>query len=270
MLWIDSFQFLLYLFTAVLTIAACVIALNASVFDLLGELMEAGKLKVFHSSGDVLFDSTLAVSAIFGGILLSFASHGADHMMVQRALACRDLRSARMAMIGSGLFVFIQFGIFLLVGSMLYLMFSGEEFAKDREYTAFINMDFLHSGLKGLVVAGILSAAMSTLSSSINALASSTIMDWMKKNRSLKLSWVVSLFWAAVLITVALVFDESDESLVILGLQIASFTYGGLLGLFLLGRSKRKFRTASLITGLVGSLAVVLIMKWYGLAWTCP
>ena len=117
-------------------------------------------------------------------------------------------------------------------------------------------------------MAGILSAAMSTLSSSINALASSTIMDWMKKNRSLKLSWVVSLFWAAVLITVALVFDESDESLVILGLQIASFTYGGLLGLFLLGRSKRKFRTASLITGLVGSLAVVLIMKWYGLAWT--
>jgi SSS family transporter len=267
-LWVDSFQFLLYLFTAVLTIAACIIALNASVFELLGDLLEAGKLKVFHFSGNVLFDSTLAVSGVLGGLFLSFASHGADHMMVQRALACRDLRSARWAMVGSGLFVFLQFGLFLLVGSMLYLLFSGEELEIDREYATFINLNFLHSGLKGLVVAGVLSAAMSTLSSSINALASSTIMDWMKKDRSLKRSWVVSIFWAAVLITVALVFDESDEALVIVGIQIASITYGGLLGLFLLSRWKRKFRTASLITGLIGSLVVVVIIWQCGVAWT--
>jgi len=55
---------------------------------------------------------------------------------------------------------------------------------------------------------------------------------------------------------------------VVVGLQIASFTYGGLLGLFILSKMKRQFKPVSLIVGLVASLLIVFVLKWVGLAWT--
>ena len=84
----------------------------------------------------------------------------------------------------------------------------------DREFPTFI-AQYLPVGLKGLLLAGVLSSAMSTLSSSINSLASSTVNDWVKKTKSLKLSRFVSLVWAAILIGIALLFDEGDEAIVI-------------------------------------------------------
>ena len=64
------------------------------------------------------------------------------------------------------------------------------------------------------------------------------------------------------------VFDESDKSIVVMGLEIASFTYGGLLGLFLLTKIERDFSQVSLISGLVASMLIVFVMKSQGLAWT--
>ena len=95
--------------------------------------------------------------------------------------------------------------------------------------------------LRGLLTVGVLSAAMSTISSSINSLASSTLIDWFgKKNVTLRQSMLVSLFWAVILIGIASIFNEDNTSLKIIGLQIASFTYGGLLGLFILTKINRQ------------------------------
>jgi hypothetical protein len=53
-----------------------------------------------------------------------------------------------------------------------------------------------------------------------------------------------------------------------MGLQIASFTYGGLLSLFILSKMKREFSPASIAIGLVFSILTVLVLKYFGLAWT--
>ena len=76
------------------------------------------------------------------------------------------------------------------------------------------------------------------------------------------------MIWGGILICIALLFDESDSAIVIVGLQIASFTYGGLLGLFLLSRLSRKFYTSSLIFGLIASFMIVFYVKSIGFAWT--
>jgi Na+/proline symporter len=207
------------------------------------------------------------MSAIVGGALLSFSSHGVDYMMVQRVLGTRNLTAARKAMVGSGIFVFLQFGVFLLAGSLIYLLMGGVEIERDREFTTFI-VDYLPVGLKGVLLAGVLSAAMSTLSSSINSLASSTVTDWLGGNQSIRRSQLVSLIWGLVLIAIALLFDESDSAIVIVGLQIASFTYGGLLGLFLLSKMKRDIHPVSLMVGLISSLLIVFYLKQVGIAWT--
>ena len=265
--WVDSFQFVLYLAGGLITILYIFLHSDNSAANILTGLGEAGKTKIFNFSGELLKDPYFFLSAVIGGVFLSFSSHGVDHMMVQRVLGTKDLRSGQKAMIGSGIFVMLQFGIFLLAGSLIFYYFDGIALQKDREFSSFI-VDHLPTGLRGLLLAGIISAAMSTLSSSINSLASSTIVDWFGGRSSIRTSKIVSLFWASVLIGIALIFDESDSAIVIIGLQIASFTYGGLLGLFLLTKINRKFNSISLIVGLISSLLIVFYLKQVGLAWT--
>jgi len=265
--WVDSIQFVLYLFGGVTSIMFALNYLGKPLGDVISELSISGKMSIFNWTGNPLSDPYYFISAIVGGVLLSFSSHGVDYMMVQRVLGTKNLNEAKKAMIGSGLFVLLQFTIFLFAGSIIYLLMEGLEIERDREFTTFI-VNYLPVGLKGLLLAGVLSAAMSTLSSSINSLASSTVADWMRGVKSVKQSQLISMAWGVILILIALLFDESESAIVIVGLQIASFTYGGLLGLFLLSKMKQKFHSSSLIAGLVSSLGIVFYLKHIGIAWT--
>ena len=265
--WLDSIQFILYLFGGIASIIIVLNLLDQSLFEAISTLSGEGKLSVFNWQGDLIKEPYYFITAIVGGVLLSFSSHGVDYMMVQRVLGTKNLSAARKAMVGSGIFVFLQFSVFLMAGSLIYLLMGGVEMERDREFTSFI-VNYLPIGLKGVLLAGVLSAAMSTLSSSINSLASSTVTDWLGGGQTIKKSQWVSLIWGVILIAIALLFDESDSAIVIVGLQIASFTYGGLLGLFLLSRMKRSFRSESLIVGLVASFGIVFYLNQIGIAWT--
>lgn len=265
--WLDSIQFVLYLSGGLITIAFIVANLNIGLPEAFETLANGGKLKVINNDWRLFSEPWAFFSALTGGILLSLGSHGVDYMLVQRVLGCKNIASGRKAMIGSGIFVFIQFTVFLLAGSLIYLFLGDAQIEKDREFASFI-VNHLPAGLKGLLLAGVLSAAMSTLSSSINSLASSTVTDLLGGNASLNRSRLISLGWAAVLISIALVFDESDSAIVVLGLKIGSFTYGGLLGLFLLSGSKRDFHVASLALGLFAGMATVFALEYAGVAWT--
>ena len=188
-------------------------------------------------------------------------------LMVQRVLSTQNLSSARKSMVASGVFVFIQFAVFLFAGSLIFLIIGEADIQKDREFTYFI-VNYMPVGVRGILLAGVLSAAMSTLSSSINSLASSTVTDWFKKRSDITFSRLVSLAWGIVLISIALLFDEGDSAIIIVGLQIASFTYGALLGLFLLSKFQHDFLPISLIFGLVLSVVTVFILKQNEFAWT--
>ena len=265
--WVDSVQFMLYLVGGVLSIIIIWNYLNQPISSLIMQLSEGSKLSIFNFEGNFFKDPFFALSAIIGGILLSFSSHGVDYMMVQRVLGTKNLKSAQKAMIGSGILVFVQFLIFLIAGSLIYILMEGAQLDNDREFTTFI-INYLPIGIKGILLAGVLSAAMSTLSSSINSLSSSIITDWMGGNKSIKKSQLVGFICGLVLILIALLFDESDSAIVIVGLQIASFTYGGLLGLFLLSRFKTNFHNSSLICGLIFSFLIVFYLKSIELPWT--
>jgi Na+/proline symporter len=265
--WLESFQFGLYLAGGLLSIAFILNALDVPMPVLLAKLQAAGKLRIINPDSHIFTNPLAFFGAFFGGALLSLCSHGVDHMMVQRVLGCTNLSAARKAMVGSGFFVLFQFSVFLLAGSMIYLYMQGAPMQKDREFANFIVHE-LPTGLKGLLVAGVLSAAMSTHSSAINSLASSTVNDLLSGRATLGTSRLISLAWAVLLVAIAPLFDARNEAIVMLGLEIASFTYGGLLGLFLLSKSGKSFGPASLSTGLVASMMVVFLLKLAGLAWT--
>jgi solute:Na+ symporter, SSS family len=183
--------------------------------------------------------------------MLSAASHGTDQLIVQRLLATRSLADARTALVGSGVVVILQFLLFLLVGSAIWAAgLAPGTLAADEIFPRFI-IEHLPIGLAGLVVAGILAAAMSTISSSINALASSMTHDiyvGLTGRRDpvhlFRVGRAFSALWGAGLIAGALFFYQyasgQDTPIVVLALSIASITYGALLGTyFLAGRWPR-------------------------------
>ena len=165
-IWIDSIQFILYLLGGLISVAIALNYLEIPLFEIISNLSSSNKLKIFTFEGNLFYDPYFFLSAIIGGIFLSFSSHGIDHMMVQRVLSTKNIKSAKKAMIGSGIIVFLQFTIFLFAGSLIYLVTNNMDVQKDRDFTYFI-VNFLPTGVKGLLLAGVLSAAMSTLSLSL-------------------------------------------------------------------------------------------------------
>ena len=264
---IDAIQFFIYFLSALICIYYLLQHIDLNLYDSILFLGNHQKLNIFNFSGNPIYEPLMFISAVIGGSMLSFSSHGVDYMMVQRVLATKDIKSARKAMIGSGIFVFLQFAFFLFVGSLLFVATDCNLIDKNEEISYIIN-NFLPHGMKGILVAGILSVAMSTLSSSINSLSSSTINDWFPKLDNIYSSRIVSVFWTFILITTALFFSDPDGPLLIIGLKIASFTYGSLLSLFLLSKLSKNIDTSTIIIGyLYGILNVFYFIK-LDIAWT--
>ena len=278
--WMDVVQMIVYVLGALLTVGLLLSALDVSYFQLLSQ---AGKLQVFDlSSGlqSVLTRPYVLITAVIGGGIFSMASHGTDQLIVQRLLSCKTLHDARKAIIGSAFFVMGQFAIFLLVGALLWAFYGGADAASiglgrlDEVFPKYI-IENLPIGIAGLVLAGILAAAMSTLSSSLNALASSSLNDLMGDRLSgmtdaaaLKLSRVLTLGWALVFVFFATLFEDRQNPVVELGLSIASFTYGSLLGAFFLGLWFKRVREMdALIAFVIGLVTMILII--FGL-WLTP
>ena len=242
--------------------------------------LAGGKLRVF----DFAFSLTKSYtfwSGLIGGTFLTMASHGTDQTMVQRLLAARNERDSKKALLGSGVIVFAQFALFLVIGVMLFVFAQQASLPTpadaDRIFPEFIVRE-MPVGLAGLVLASIFAVAMSNASGSLNSLASSSVIDLGKRDasgspQSLGRSRRMTLLWGVALASLGLV---PWGGVLEAGLTIASITYGGLLGVFLLGSwNRRASETGALIgfaTGIVAMIAVrfctPLAFTWYVLAGT--
>jgi SSS family solute:Na+ symporter len=237
----------------------------------------AGKLQVFNFTTSVWVPYTFWAGLI-GGTFLTTASHGTDQLIVQRLLAARGQKQSVTALLSSGVAVFFQFALFLMVGIMLwaYYRVPSSTFGRpDRIYPTFIVTRMPH-GISGLLIAAILAAAMSNLSAALNSLSSSAIMDFYARLRPLadektkmRLSRVATLAWALVLFGLAMIALHKVGRVVEVGLQIASVAYGALLGVFLLGVLTRRANQLGAMVGMGFGFGVELYL-WMGtrVPWT--
>ena len=145
----------------------------------------AGKLQVFNFTPSFWIPYTFWAGLI-GGTFFTVASHGTDQLIVQRLLAARNQKQSVTALLTSGVAIVFQFALFLLVGVMLWAYYrvpSSNFLRPDRIYPTFIVSRMPH-GISGLLIAAILAAAMSNLSAALNALSSSSIMDFYVRSSS--------------------------------------------------------------------------------------
>jgi solute:Na+ symporter, SSS family len=217
-------------------------------------------------------------AGIIGGAFLTTASHGTDQLIVQRLLAARNQRQSVLALLSSGVAVFLQFALFLFVGAMLFVYYRvpSSDFGRaDRIYPTFIVSRMPH-GIAGLLIAAILAAAMSNLSAALNSLSSSSMMDFYLRFRPtasetgrLRLARLATVAWALILFALAVLALHHVGRVVEVGLQIASVAYGALLGVFLLGVLTRRANQAGAIVGMFCGFAMELYLwGWSQVAFT--
>ncbi|OQO90070.1 sodium:solute symporter [Saccharomonospora piscinae] len=268
-IWVDVIQMSIYVVGA---IAAVFILAGKLPEGWFGSLADEGKFQFFDFSSDIVTNQYAFITAVVGGALFAMASHGSDQLMVQRLLACKTVRDSQKAVIASGVVVFVQFALFLVVGAMLWSFYDGADPASmglgsnDELFPKFI-VEQLPAGLSGILIAGILAAAMSTISSSLNSLSTSTVSDIYQRVTKkelpdavvLKQAKMWTLIWAVVFVLFASMFTSTDEPVVEVGLSIASYTYGALLGAFALGIFVKRARQTDAIVAFVSTIVVAAI-----------
>lgn len=272
--WMDVVQMAVYVGGA---IGAVYVLLGRVPVDWFTQAAAAGKTELINFA----FDESLAtwitnpytfVTAVIGGAIFSMASHGTDQLIVQRLLTCRNEADGQKALIASGFVVMFQFALFLLVGLLLWSRYAGASVEElgltrgDEIFPMFI-IEGLPPGVSGILLAGIIAAAMSTLSSSLNSLASSSVLDLFERvrgrpiqeDRALFVARAFTMVWGILFIFFATLFEDDSNPVVELGLAIASFTYGGLLGVFLLGLLNKATDQADAV---ISFLFTIFFMTW--------
>ena len=215
-------------------------------------------------------------AGVLGGTFLTMASHGTDQLMVQRMLAARNLRESRLALLSSGVVIFMQFALFLLIGVGLWVFYGLHPASLagigggngNRIFPGFI-VEEMPVGVAGLLVAAILAAAMSNLSAALNSLSSTTVVDFYMgwrpgaaEQERMVVSRASTVMWALVLFAVAVyaVHAGGKGNVVEIGLSIASVAYGCLLGVFLLGTLTKYATQTGAIVGMVTGFGVNLAL----------
>ncbi|MDE2731204.1 MAG: sodium:solute symporter [Bacteroidota bacterium] len=279
--WMDVIQMILYLGGGLLAIVLLVQIIPQGGWS---EAVAAGKFRILDfgmggSFADWITQPYVFITALVGGGIFSMASHGTDQLIVQRLLTCRNVQDSRKALVGSAVVVAAQFALFLMVGALLWVHYAGQSpdalgLSRADEIFPKYMIEGLPAGLSGLLLAGILAAAMSTLSSSLNSLASSTMMDLYERlirrpladTRALRLSRWMTLAWGGLFVVFASLFEDTQNPIVELGLAIASFTYGGLLGAFLLGLLVARARESDAILAFIvtiGAMVGIIFGLWH-------
>lgn len=191
-------------------------------------------------------------AGLIGSTFITMATHGTDQDMVQRMLTAPDIRRSRRSLILSGLADIPIAMTFLTIGLLLWVYYQSHF---DPNLPKTPNETFCHFilyempiGLRGLLIAGIFATAMGSLSTALNALATSFTRDWYETyiNRnassddSLRAVRRATIWFAFLMIIVAsatsyivIVFPNVRIIPIVLG--IYGYTYGSVLGIFLAG-----------------------------------
>ena len=279
-IWTDVVQMLLYVGGAILSFSVILSQIPGGWPHIYALAGEAHKFQMFDFrfawTAEFFSRNYSFWAGLIGGCFLTTASHGTEQLMVQRLLAARNIRESRAALFGSWIVIFFQFALFLFIGVLLWVHYSDAHLPApktiDRIYPDFI-WNNLPPAIAGLVIAAILAAGMSNLSAALNALSSTSIMDFYKplatrsghshsEGHYLKLARGATIAWGVILFLVGL-FARQVHSVLEAGLTIASILYGSLLGVFFLGLLTRSVRENAAMAGMVAGFITMICVRLF-------
>lgn len=226
---------------------------------------------------------------IIGGFFLYASYYGTDQTQAQRLLSAKDEKTIRQLLFANGVLRFpvvliycslgLVLGGFILVApdfvdelAVVTQRYFPAEYASsgikpDLMVPVFI-INYLPHGLIGILMVGILSAAMSSLSSTVNSLSAVTVEDFFNRGKK-KLSGVkymmvskgAVVFWGAVCIASAFLLGGSESSVIEIINAIGSVFYGPVLATFLLAIYSKKVNKYGMNAGIILSVLINLVFS---------
>ena len=332
LLYIDTFQTLLMIFTGILALVLVACDLNSVDFTQLWHLLTDGgmvknpavegvvpgiaadgqltgwsrgsKLEMFDPSIDFSKPYTI-IGGLIGVTIFRVAQFSTDHEFVQRQLACKDVKKAGRSLVASQLITLPTVLIFLGIGLLLYVKYITDPSADGALSEGFFSdardifpqyiKNHIPVGVRGLMITGLLAAALSSFNSAINSMASSFVSDlylpiWEQRRGTVvsdsqqmaSSRWVVALMGTMLTlfaILTCVMQQSSGLNLVDFATGVMCFAYVGMLGVFLTAIFTKRGNTASVLSALIVGLIIVIPLmfqkSFFGhnyIAWTwwCP
>lgn len=275
-IWTDLVQFFILIAGGIAALVFISNDLPGQWDTLVSEGMQADKFRTFDFSTDPRVAFTFW-AALIAMPFQNVAIYGTDHLFVQRLLCCRNQREAQKAVLWSTIGELVPV-LMLTVGVGLYAFYQYNPLSDslaalvaergDRIFPAFIISE-IPTGLKGLLIAATLSAAISSLDSILAALSQISLTMFYQpfvrpeanQTHLLKVSRMLVIFWGVVLAIMAWLFSASELDLITLAFSMTTYTWGPMLGLFLLSMVAVRFRVANIAASVTFSIIVVLLIN---------
>lgn len=277
--WTDAAQFMLLLAGGLFAFFYLPARIDGGYTAIWETAGSAGKLHWLNLSPSLAMPYNLWMGLI-GATCMAISTHGVDQLVVQRILACRDVREGRKSLLLSAAIILPLLGMFLLVGIFLWVYFQQNPPAmevpearpgvdkNDYVFPIFILTE-TPVAVRGLMIVAIISAAMSSVSSALSALASVSTMDFASRlfsgkwneDRRLRFSRQATFFWAIILIGVAWL-SQHTVSILNLAFSLNGLTNGAMLGGVLLALRRPAGGAGPVIAAMLTSLACLLLIHF--------
>ena len=280
-IWTDVVQFIVFLFGAAIALYYISQGVDGGIWQVFSQSAQAGKFEILNLS----FSPTEAYTlwcGLFATVFLTLASHGTDQMMAQRMFCCKNARDASKAIIWSSVSQIVTI-LMLVVGAGLFVYYQAHPvtgkwagiMANDAKYVFPIFIyTVLPVGISGLLIAAILAAAISSLDSTLAALSQTFISSFYKpfirreasEKHYMVASKIMIVLWGVVLCLMALAAEYLEKffpDLVQLALAMTSYTYGALLGTFLLALLPLNRDDRGLIWAIPYSVLITFSLSWH-------
>jgi len=227
---------------------------------------------------------------LLGGLFLYLSYYGTDQTQAQRLLSAKNEGTIKKLLMANGLLRFPVVLVYCIMGLVIgYLVTNIPEFYESIRETTRIHYpgeyaksgikpdlmvpvfitNYLPNGLIGILMVGIMSAAMSSLSSTINSLSAVTIEDFfnsgekkLSEKKYMFLSKGLVIFWGTVCILAAYLFGNSESTVIELINAISSLFYGPILAAFVIAIFFKKVNHIGMNTAIITAVVVNLIFKY--------
>nr|WP_288858748.1 sodium/solute symporter [uncultured Faecalicatena sp.] len=230
---------------------------------------EAGKLNALDFSMDLNLENGFWVTLLGGGILW-MQYYISDQSQVQRLFSAKSVTEVKRSLLTSGILMNVMYFVFMIIGLIMFSVFQGRTFDNTNQIMLQFIADNVPAGVMGCIIAGIFAAAMSSVDSLLNSMATVFIKDiyekWVlkgKKTASLTISRNFTLVMAVFVVLFATLgfLNTTASVLAVVGSYI-SYLCGAILGMFLLGMLTRRANDFGVSIGFAaGVLGTVVLSK---------
>jgi solute:Na+ symporter, SSS family len=266
-IWTDVLQGVI-LFVGAGIVLAYVVGLVSPISGALEFLDANGKLNPINTALDFSIAPTIW-AGVFAMTLFHITVYGANQMMVQRALAAKNIGDAKKSYLLMGYAGFFIYFMFFFLGALLFAYYKGKPFENPNEIILIFANSLAIPGLMGIVAAAVMSASMSSLSSAFNSLATVTVTDFyepfMRQGASdrhyLNVSRIVTVAWTVCIIPIAFAFISSKGSILETLTEVGSYFVGAKLAMFGLGFFSKHTTEKGLLVGVAAGFVAIFVLK---------